>query len=118
MIDLKTQYHFHLSAKSAEPFGEEAKRHARLSILQRSVDITCTGVSLTGVITGHLYITSALQRSDFGQELICAGLATVDQRRIEQGYAPKSLLDAQNQAALNRVGLWSLESSRENEVGC
>jgi staphylococcal nuclease domain-containing protein 1 len=84
--------------------------------LQRTVEITCTGVSLTGVITGHLYIGSGQQRSDFGLELICAGLATVDQRKIEQGFAPKSLLDAQNQAAANRVGLWSIESNRENEV--
>jgi staphylococcal nuclease domain-containing protein 1 len=105
-----------VTAKAAEPFGEEAKRHARLSLLQRTVEITCIGVSLTGVVTGHLYVGTGQQRADFGLELICAGLATVDQRKIEQGYAPKSLLEAQNQAVANRVGLWSVENNRADEV--
>jgi len=42
--------------KAAEPYGDESKRHARMSILQRTVQIECKGVTTGGVITGKLFI--------------------------------------------------------------
>lgn len=95
--------------KAAEPYGDASKRHARLSVLQRTVDIVCTGVTGGGVITGKLFVGNGGQRRDFSLEQVGAGLAMVDQRKIDYGEAPKILVEAQNAAQRNKVGLWSLE---------
>lgn len=95
--------------KQAEPFGDASKRHARLTVLQRTVEIECTGVTMGGVITGSIFVGQGGQRRDYSLELVGAGLATVDQRKIDYGEAPKQLVDAQAAAQQNRVGIWSLD---------
>ncbi len=95
------------SARPAEPFGDASKRHARLSVLQRTVEIVCKGVTMGGVITGELYVGGGAQRRDFGLEMVGAGLASVDQRKIDYGEASKTIIEAQTQAKNNKVGLWS-----------
>jgi len=99
--------------RAAEPFGDNAKRHARVSVLQRNVEITCTGATNGGVITGQMSVGSAAQRRDFSLELVSAGLGTVDQRMIDYGEAPQLLIDAQTAAQGNKVGLWSLKKKEE-----
>jgi len=96
------------SGRAAEPFGDNAKRHARISVLQRNVEINCGGVTNGGVITGSMSVGTGTSKRDFGLELVCAGLGTVDQRKIDYGEAPKSLVDAQDKAEENKVGLWAL----------
>jgi staphylococcal nuclease domain-containing protein 1 len=95
--------------KPAEPFGDASKRHARLTVHQRIVEIVCTGVTMGGVITGSMYIGQGEQRRDYSLELVASGLATVDQRKIDYGEAPKHLIDAQAAAERNRVGIWSID---------
>lgn len=97
--------------KPSEPFGDESKRHARLTVLQRSVEILCTGVTNGGVITGTLFVGNGGQRRDFGLELVTLGLATVDQRKIDWGEAPRSLVDAQTAAQASKTGIWSVEQA-------
>jgi len=99
--------------RPAEPFGDASKRHARLSVLQRSVEIVCKGVTQGGVITGELFVGAGGQRRNFCLEMIGAGLASVDQRKIEYGEVPQVLVNAQTRASDNRVGLWSLEQKKE-----
>lgn len=99
--------------KGAEPFGDECKRHARLHMMQRQVEIDCKSITNSGIIQGNLFVGAGPQRRDYTIELIGAGLATVDQRKIDYGEAPKSLIDAQNTAKLNKVGLWSIEQQSE-----
>jgi staphylococcal nuclease domain-containing protein 1 len=96
-------------ARPAEPFGDEAKFHARLFILQRQVEIECTGVTTSGIITGNMFIGFGPTSRDYTIELLGAGLASVDQRKIDYGEAPKSLIDAQTAAQQCKVGIWSLE---------
>ena len=99
-------------AKSAEPFGDASKRHTRLSLLQRSIEIDAKGVTQGGVITGLCYITSGGQpRRDYSLEVLGAGLASIDSRQLEYGKVPKQYIDAQNAAKKNRVGIWSLKTS-------
>lgn len=100
--------------KLAEPFGDESKRHARLTVLQRTIEITCEGVTNGGVIIGKMYVGQGGQRRDYGLELVGAGLASVDQRKIDYGEAPKDLVDAQLAAQSNKVGLWSIEQELVN----
>mmetsp|Transcript_40687 Transcript_40687/g.49521 ORF Transcript_40687/g.49521 Transcript_40687/m.49521 type:complete len:938 (+) Transcript_40687:162-2975(+) len=97
------------NSKAAEPFGDASKRHARLSVLQRTVEIVCKGVTAGGVITGQLNVGSGGQKRDYSLELVQAGLASVDQRKIDYGEAPRFLVDALTAAKHNRVGIWSLE---------
>uniref|UniRef100_A0A7S1V294 TNase-like domain-containing protein n=1 Tax=Grammatophora oceanica TaxID=210454 RepID=A0A7S1V294_9STRA len=94
--------------RPAEPFGDESKRHARLSVLQRTVELSCTGVTNGGVMVGSMFIGQGGQRRDYALELVGAGLATVDQRKIDYGEAPKSIVDAQTAAKANKVGIWSI----------
>lgn len=98
--------------KGAEPFGDAAKFHARLNVLQRSVEITCSGVTNGGIILGSMYTGFGSQRTDYTIELLGAGLASLDQRKVEYNEVPKSLIDAQNIAKANKVGLWSLEQPK------
>lgn len=102
--------------RPSEPFGDVSKRHARLNVLQRSVEILCKGVTQGGVITGSMSVGSGAQKRDFGLEMVGAGLATVDQRKIEYGEVPKSVVDAQTRAVANRVGIWSLHEEKKEEV--
>jgi len=94
--------------RAAEPFGDTSKRHARLNVLQRSVEIICKGVTQGGVITGDMFVGGGAQRRNFCLEMVGAGLAQLDQRKIEYGEVPKVLVDAQLRASNNRVGLWSV----------
>jgi len=96
------------TSRPVEPFGDAAKRHARLTILQRTVEISCTGVTMGGVITGKMFVGGGEQRRDFTLEMVGSGLATVDQRKIDYGEAPRYLIEAQDRAKENRVGIWSL----------
>jgi staphylococcal nuclease domain-containing protein 1 len=49
--------------------------------------------------------------------LVGAGLATVDQRKIDYGEAPKQLVDAQASAQQSRVGIWSIDKPAEVTTG-
>ncbi|KAL3911394.1 MAG: hypothetical protein SGILL_007299, partial [Bacillariaceae sp.] len=100
--------------KAAEPFGDASKRHARMTVLQRPVEIDCTGVTKGGVITGSLFVGAGPTRKDYAVELVASGLATVDQRKIDYGEAPKSLIDAQTAARNSKIGIWSIESAVES----
>lgn len=106
------------TVKAAEPYGDESKRHARMLVLQRGVEIMCKGVTAGGVITGKLFIGAGGQRREFGLEQVGAGFAMVDQRKIDYGEASKLLIDAQSAAEKNRIGLWSLKKAEpETKVG-
>jgi len=103
-------------ARPPEPFGDLSKRHARLNVLQRSVEILCKGVTNGGVITGEMFVGGGAQKRDFSLEMVGAGLAAVDQRKIDYGEASKTLIDAQNCAVANKVGIWSLHQEKKENV--
>lgn len=65
-----------------------------------------------GVITGSLFVGQGGQRKNFALEQVGAGLAVVDQRKIDYGEAPKVLIDAQSAAQRNRTGIWSQETQK------
>ena len=76
----------------------------------------CTGVTAGGVITGKLFVGSGGQRRDFSLEQVGAGLAMVDQRKIDYGEAPRILVEAQAAAQRNKVGIWSLEQKQPEVI--
>mmetsp|Transcript_16672 Transcript_16672/g.38270 ORF Transcript_16672/g.38270 Transcript_16672/m.38270 type:complete len:435 (-) Transcript_16672:124-1428(-) len=102
--------------KAAEPFGDASKRHARLTVLQRTVEINCTDVTQGGVIVGSIFVGNGANRKDYSVELVNAGLATVDQRKIDYGEAPKELVDAQTAAQAKKVGIWSIAQAVETKA--
>eukprot|EP00584_Thalassiosira_punctigera_P025503 CAMPEP_0172550356 /NCGR_PEP_ID=MMETSP1067-20121228/28987_1 /TAXON_ID=265564 ORGANISM="Thalassiosira punctigera, Strain Tpunct2005C2" /NCGR_SAMPLE_ID=MMETSP1067 /ASSEMBLY_ACC=CAM_ASM_000444 /LENGTH=940 /DNA_ID=CAMNT_0013337919 /DNA_START=54 /DNA_END=2876 /DNA_ORIENTATION=+ len=101
--------------RAAEPFGDASKRHSRLNVLQRQVEIVCTGVTNGGVMTGDLYVGQGGQRRNYCIELVASGLATVDQRKIDYGEAPKVLIDSQTAAQNNKLGIWSVKKVVKDE---
>jgi staphylococcal nuclease domain-containing protein 1 len=98
--------------RAAEPFGDESKRHARLNCVQRQVEINCSGVTNSGIILGKM----SVQNNDYSIELLGAGLATVDQHKIDFGEAPQQLIAAQTAAIANKVGIWSIEQPTQQVV--
>lgn len=100
--------------KAAEPFGDAAKRFARLTVHQRAVEINARNVTLGGVITGQLFFGQGAQRKDYTIEIVGAGLATLDEKKLEYGEVPKVLMDAQTAAQKNKVGLWSVEPKEDS----
>jgi staphylococcal nuclease domain-containing protein 1 len=103
-------------SRAVEPFGDEAKFHARLHVLQRQVEVVCTGVTNSGIITGSMFVGQGSRRIDYAIELLGSGLASLDSRKIEYGEVPKHLLDAQASAQQNRVGVWSIEKPASKQV--
>ncbi len=99
--------------KAAEPFGDAAKRFARLMVHQRTVEINAHSVTLGGVITGQLFFGQGAQRKDYTIEILGAGLATLDEKKLEYGEVPKVLMDAQSAAQKNKVGIWSVEPKED-----
>ncbi|GKY92183.1 hypothetical protein MPSEU_000189600 [Mayamaea pseudoterrestris] len=95
--------------RPGEPYGDEAKCHSRLHLLQRQVEIVCSGVTNSGIITGAMYVGSGKSRRDYTIELLGAGLATLDERKLEYGEVPQNLIDAQTAAEQGKVGVWSLD---------
>jgi len=102
--------------KPAEPFGDAAKNFARLNVLQRSVEITCNGVTNGGILTGSMYIGQGSNRQDYTIELLGAGFASLDERKVEYNEVPKPLLDAQANAQASKVGIWTLEQPKADNV--
>jgi len=102
--------------KAAEPFGDASKRHARLTVLQRSVEIDCSGVTLGGVMVGSIFVGHGDARRDYSIELVAAGLATVDQRKIDYGEAPQELVDTQLAAQANKIKIWSIAQVVESRA--
>mmetsp|Transcript_16079 Transcript_16079/g.18495 ORF Transcript_16079/g.18495 Transcript_16079/m.18495 type:complete len:984 (+) Transcript_16079:208-3159(+) len=96
-------------SKKAEPFGDESKRHAKLRIHQRTVEIIPHNVTKGGVITGQLFVGGGAARTDIGMELLGSGLARLDQIKVDYGEVPKHLLDAQTISQTSKKGIWSLE---------
>jgi len=103
-------------SRPAEPFGDESKRHARLNVLQRQVEISCSNVTNSGIIVGSMQVGFGKGRRDYALELVGAGLATVDQRKIDYGEAPKHLIDAQAAAQQNKVGIWSIDQPESTKM--
>jgi len=102
--------------RPAEPFGDASKRHARLTVLQRNAEINCTGVTLGGVMVGSMFVGPSASRRDYSIELLSAGLASVDQRKIDYGEAPKELVDTQAVAQAKKVGIWSIARAVESRA--
>lgn len=100
----------------AEPFGDEAKQHARLNLLQRQVEIVCSGVTNGGIIIGNMFVGQGGKRRDYTLELLGTGFARLDQRKVDYNEVPKTLLDSQAVAKTNKVGLWSLEQPKVEVV--
>jgi len=95
--------------KAAEPFGDVSKRFAKMRILQRNVEISCSDITKGGLITGSLTFMQGAQRRDYSVDLVNAGLATIDQFKIDYGEVPQYLVDAQSLAEKKKAGVWSLE---------
>ena len=72
-------------SKKAEPFGDESKRHAKLRIRQRTVEIVPHDVTKGGVITGQLFVGNGAAQTDIGMELLGSGFARLDQ--IKEDYS-------------------------------
>lgn len=102
--------------KPSEPFGDISKYHARLHVLQRTVQINCTGVTLGGVITGDLFVGEGPNKIDFSMEMVGNGLAVVDQRKIDYGEASRLLVEAHERAMKNKVGVWSLQEEKAKDT--
>ena len=95
-------------ARPAEPYSDLSKRHACLNVLQHTVEIVCKGVTNGGVITGKMNIGGGAQKRDFSLEMVGAGLALVDQRKIDYGEASKTIKEAQTFEKANRVEIRQL----------
>lgn len=85
-----------------------------MNVQQRQVEIVCTGVTQGGVMTGDLYVGQGAQRRNYTIEVVASGLATVDQRKIDYGEAPKILIDSQTAAQNNKLGIWSVAQVAKN----
>lgn len=102
--------------RQAEPFGDESKRFSRQRLLQRNVEIVASGVTNGGVIIGQLYVTVGGEKKSLSSAMLAEGLAYIDQKTIDFGRAPATLLAIQETAKSDRTGLWSAHVEEEVKV--
>jgi staphylococcal nuclease domain-containing protein 1 len=62
-----------------------------------------------------MFVGQGGQRRNYSLELVGAGLATLDERKLEYGEVPKMLMDAMAAAQKNRVGIWSIEQKTDDK---
>jgi len=103
------------SGRASEPFGDDSKRMAKLTVSQRSVEIIAEGCTNGGVITGKMFVGGGGARKNFAHHLVTHGLANVDYRDI--AGADGALVVALDNAKAGKIGLFSLEENlKEVEV--
>ena len=102
--------------RKAEPFGDEAKRFSRLKFLQRNVELVATGVTNGGVITGQIYVTTSEGKRSLSEVMLKEGLGYIDQRLLDFGKASTNLVDLQEKAKSEKIGLWSLVQEEEVKI--
>ena len=95
--------------RRAEPGGEEAKRFARIKLMQRTVEVKIDDSTSSGVALGTLFVGEGGQRRDFGHELVAAGWGKVDAIAAERrGAALAPVKAAQDAARAAKLGGWGL----------
>ena len=99
------------SGRAAEPFGDDAKRFAKLNVGQRSVEIVAEGLTNGGVVTGKMYVGGGAKRENFAKQLLSSGLGSIDYRDVDS-TAP-DLVAAMESAKSRKAGIWSVEGKLE-----
>lgn len=113
-----------LAARQAEPFAEEAKRHTRLHLLQRLVEVYIDSIDKNGIALGRIYFEGGLKNQSFALTLVRAGLAKMDSYKPYKRDVPKESKDArekelreketkellalEEEAQEAQLGLWSV----------
>lgn len=110
------------NARAGDPFGEDAKTHARQHLHQRTIEVSFADMDKNGVALGSVSVlTGGGERLPFGLELVKLGLARVDERGTTCLPASfvHALHEAQVAAKAARRGIWSVpveEAEEEEEV--
>ncbi|OQS04612.1 nuclease [Thraustotheca clavata] len=103
-------------SKDAEPYGEDARRFARRSTMQRNVLIEVDDMDRMGNAFGPMYIGTKDFKNNFGCALLHEGYARVDDFSIERTSASSDLLQAEEVAKKARVHVWKNFAENEEET--
>lgn len=101
------------SARAAEPFGDEAKRFAKLHVSQRTVEVKIMSCTNGGVMTGKLWVGGGEKKANFAKTLLQNGLATIDYRDLEGSNA--SVVQAMESAKAAKLNIYSIEKEEPKE---
>ncbi|KDO20457.1 hypothetical protein SPRG_14329 [Saprolegnia parasitica CBS 223.65] len=78
-------------SKDAEPYGEDARRLARRSVMQRNVLIEVEDMDRMGNAFGPMFVGTKDTKNDFGVTLLSSGYARIDDFSIDRtARAPTS----------------------------
>ena len=102
--------------RKAEPCGDKARIFSRARLLQRNMEFTVNGCTNGGVMTGKLYVNVSGKKISLSDILLKEGLAYIEQRSIDYGKVPAHLIELQNTAKAERIGLWSFYKEEEVKV--
>jgi hypothetical protein len=90
---------------------EAAKRHSRLTLLQRRVDVEILDMDRNGILLGRVRLVApganANQSRSVAGDLVARGLASVDKYAARRGGREvQELLESQAEAQAEKRGMW------------
>ena len=94
------------NARPAEPFGDEAKRFAKLNANQRTVEVKIMSCTNGGVMTGKMWVGGGEKKTNFSKVLLDNGLATIDFRDVEGSDA--EILRSMETAKAAKLKIYSI----------
>jgi len=98
------------NGKPGEPFGDAARRFAKMHIGQRNVEVIAEGLTNGGVVTGRMFVGGA-KKENFAANLLSEGLGSIDWRDVESTNA--DLVANMEAAKAAKKNLWSKEDAAE-----
>ncbi|OQR83254.1 nuclease [Achlya hypogyna] len=101
-------------SKEAEPYGEDARRLARRSVMQRNVTIEVEDMDRMGNAFGPMFVGPKDPKNNFGVALLASGYARTDDFSIDRTECGAELQRAQDGAKTAKLHLW--KSFVEQEV--
>ncbi|EQC42645.1 hypothetical protein SDRG_00373 [Saprolegnia diclina VS20] len=102
--------------KDAEPYGEDARRLARRSVMQRNVLIEVEDMDRMGNAFGPMFVGTKDTKNDFGVALLSSGYARIDDFSIDRTASSADLQKAQETAKAARLHLWKNFIEQEEAV--
>ncbi|GMH85204.1 hypothetical protein TrST_g10916 [Triparma strigata] len=97
------------TGRAAEPFGDAAKRFAKMHIGQRNVEVVAEGLTNGGVVTGKMFVGAGAKKENFASALLKEGLSSIDWRDVDSTNA--DLVSNMSAAKASKKNIWSLENA-------
>lgn len=90
-------------SQEGQPYSQQAKKYLAKLVLNKIVEIKGYGLGRYNRVLGVVYIDDI----NVNYEMIMAGYAEVYQGNSPRGFDIEAYIQAENEAKINNIGIWS-----------